>query len=1087
MGKPSRLAGKGAILAVAASLAIGVFSLNMTIGTPLAHAATGTPIVQNSFESPYEPWGPRGIPAAALTVTNTDGHDSSSSLMVTGRTGTWNGPSITRQILIPGETYSISAWVKLAPDAADSSNLKFTVQRNDSTGATKYDPVNDPMPVTKDAWVQIGGSYTYPTGSSVSEIYIEASDLSSFLVDDVSITYPAGSLTLVQNGFETPYEPWGPRGIPAAALTVTNTDGHDSSSSLMVTGRTGTWNGPSITRQILIPGQQYTLSAWVKLAPDAADSSSLKFTVQRNDSTGATKYDPVNDPLPVTKDAWVQIGGDYTFPTGSSASEIYIEASDLSSFLVDDVLITANSIVAPQLDLKAIKDTVDFPVGAAVAATQTTAPQSDLLVHHFDQVTPNNSMKPESWYDADHNFSLNSDAKAIMDFAAANDLRVYGHTLVWHSQTPDWFFQHDDGTPLTSSAADQAILKQRLQTHINNVAKTLSDQYGLFGSDTNPLVAFDVVNEAIDTTTADNLRHSPWYSILGPDYIALAFQYANEAFNTTYAAPGVTHPITLFINDYGTEGSVDKEAALHAEVASLIKAGVPVDGIGHQFHVTMATPVSALKADLDAFADLPVVQAVTEFDVDLGATPTANDLAKEGVYYMNAFNDFRAYNSAHQNDTHGLFSVTMWGLADNLDSGWLVGHAPLPFDSNLQAKDAYYGIVNDKDDMTPVIESANVYADDITINHDSLTDLAWKQLPLIQLDENTGFQFRWDPSHLTVYVTVADSTPSTDDAVTIQLGDATYTINRSDQADNSIDPVLSNDPTGYTFVKQLPLTNAKEGDQLAFDIQVAGTPDGPLEWNYGDAKGTLTLLGSLDFVLIPQTTSDLKIDGVGDDAAWTNAAVIFTDKPDPRYAQDGATATVKLLWKDQTLYVLMDVADPTISTVSTNEAYLQDSVEIYVDRGNIKDGTLTAGQSTQMRIGADGLLSFGSSGGSDLLIKSGAVEHPGVGYTIEAAIDLSGTGGDNKFEGLDFQVNDITDGARTSAHNWAETDGNGYRSDALWGVGMLLPLEKTTTPPEVTAPTGGTSQSTSTGTAILFGTLLLAVGGAVLNRRFHTI
>ena len=68
-------------------------------------------------------------------------------------------------------------------------------------------------------------------------------------------------------------------------------------------------------------------------------------------------------------------------------------------------------------------------------------------------------MKPEAWYDATQAFRIHPEAQAIMEFAQDNGTRVYGHTLVWHSQTPAWFFQHDDGTPLTTSDADKALLR----------------------------------------------------------------------------------------------------------------------------------------------------------------------------------------------------------------------------------------------------------------------------------------------------------------------------------------------------------------------------------------------------------------------------------------------------------------------------------------------------------------------------------------------------------------------------------------------------------------------------------------------------
>ena len=106
-------------------------------------------------------------------------------------------------------------------------------------------------------------------------------------------------------------------------------------------------------------------------------------------------------------------------------------------------------------------------------------------------------MKPEAWYDEAGNFRPHEQALAMMDFARDNDLRVYGHVLVWHSQTPAWFFTDSAGQPLSTSAADQQVLRDRLRTHIFNVAESMSERYGKFGSPTNPLYAFDAVNEVV--------------------------------------------------------------------------------------------------------------------------------------------------------------------------------------------------------------------------------------------------------------------------------------------------------------------------------------------------------------------------------------------------------------------------------------------------------------------------------------------------------------------------------------------------------------------------------------------------------------
>ncbi|HEX7590104.1 MAG TPA: endo-1,4-beta-xylanase [Demequinaceae bacterium] len=347
----------------------------------------------------------------------------------------------------------------------------------------------------------------------------------------------------------------------------------------------------------------------------------------------------------------------------------------------------------PIQDLTPIKDTVDFPVGVAIDARDMGGAPEELLLRHFSQVTPENDMKPEAWYDASHKFAPRAEIAWLMDFASRNDLRVYGHVLVWYRQTPAWFFQHDDGTPLTASPEDQEILRNRMHDHIFAVAKYLSDNWGPFGGG-NPVVAFDVVNEAVDAGAGDALgmRQSEWYRVLGEEYVDLAFQYADEAFNTTYAAPGAERPVTLFINEVYTDQPATRAVYL-ALIDRLLARGAPIDGIGHQFHVNIGIPVTNLADALAESGGRGLVQAVTEMDVPTG-TPTSDArFAMQGDYYRDAFRIFREHSDE-------MFSVTLWGLYDA--RSWLDSRGgPLIFDDDLQAKPAYYGIVDGQADQTP--------------------------------------------------------------------------------------------------------------------------------------------------------------------------------------------------------------------------------------------------------------------------------------------------------------------------------------------------------------------------------------------------
>src|SRR5690606_31091756 len=131
--------------------------------------------------------------------------------------------------------------------------------------------------------------------------------------------------------------------------------------------------------------------------------------------------------------------------------------------------------------------------------------------------------------------------------------------------------------------------------HIFGVAESIAERYGPFGSPGNPIVSFDVVNEAVDDFEGSpgGLRDSNWLEILGEEYVPLAFRLADEAFNDLFAAEGAERPVKLFINEYHSERP-GKQGRYLALVERLLAEDVPIDGVGHQFHVDLSQPVSGL-------------------------------------------------------------------------------------------------------------------------------------------------------------------------------------------------------------------------------------------------------------------------------------------------------------------------------------------------------------------------------------------------------------------------------------------------------------------------------------------------------------
>lgn len=345
-----------------------------------------------------------------------------------------------------------------------------------------------------------------------------------------------------------------------------------------------------------------------------------------------------------------------------------------------------------------LRDVTPWPVGIAVDQRELTGTGAAVVSRHFDQITAENAMKPAYiWRDPARTSWTQWDwsaADAYVDFARERGLRVYGHTLLWHQQMPAWFYQRVDGTPYWDAAQrrclpvtedDRALMRWRITTYIDGVAAHFRSRYGEFGSPGNPLVAFDVVNEAIDSTS-DHFRQveNPLYCVLGTTYLEHALRAADAAFRD---ADG-HRSLLLFINDFNTEWSWKSDDQL-AVVRDLLHRGVPLDGVGHQLHLGLADR-SALLQDhnlprtLDQIAALGLRQAVTELDVGLAPGLAGAELAarlqEQGDLYAELFTLFRE---------HDLFSVSVWGPHDGRT--WRTGTHPLLFDASWGVKPAFHG------------------------------------------------------------------------------------------------------------------------------------------------------------------------------------------------------------------------------------------------------------------------------------------------------------------------------------------------------------------------------------------------------------
>jgi len=321
-----------------------------------------------------------------------------------------------------------------------------------------------------------------------------------------------------------------------------------------------------------------------------------------------------------------------------------------------------------------------FPIGVAVSPRSILGQDSALIIREFNSLTPENAMKMGPIHPEEGHYNW-KDADAIVNFAQVHGMRVRGHNLCWHEQTPAWLFTDKDGRQVTKE-----VLLQRLKEHITAVVSRYKGK----------IYAWDVVNEAIDDDSAKFLRESPWYRICGDQFIAKAFEYAHQADPSAQ----------LFYNDYNTERP-EKRERVYKLLKQLVAAGVPVTGVGLQAHWSIYEPSEKeLKAAIDRFASLGIKVQITELDVSIypweknmrtkrpgeSDSFTAELEQKQLEQYRKIFAIFRSYKDV-------ITGVTFWNVSDRhtwLDNYPVPGRKnyPLLFDTELQPKKAYRAVTD---------------------------------------------------------------------------------------------------------------------------------------------------------------------------------------------------------------------------------------------------------------------------------------------------------------------------------------------------------------------------------------------------------
>ena len=513
--------------------------------------------------------------------------------------------------------------------------------------------------------------------------------ITAYMPTMAEITYATEQ---VNNDFEVNYDGWYGNS-DTVQLIAENGAGHNGSRGMNVSGRTSINDGASSSKGFYLSGAvDYNYSLQVYSETDETFHLSLLCI---DEKTGTQTIINLADKK-ARAGEWTEISADYKAPANSYEFRLTLTTDSTNDFTFDNVKITSkNGLSANAAGEKGLKDEFAdyFRVGNILnGGTVKNSAITANMIKDFNSIECENEMKPDATLvqsqcnGTNIGVSLNN-AAAIMDFCVQNNIAMRGHTFVWHSQTPVWFFKENFDANGNWVSSD--VMDKRMESYIKNMFAAIEQQY----PDLN-LYSYDVANECISDDSnrtanfggarepGDNNAEggkSGWVQVYGNNsFVEKAFTYARK-----YAPAGCD----LYYNDYN-EYWDHKRDAIYSMCKSLYEKGL-LDGVGMQSHVPanatgFAGTDSYIQA-MDKYLSIGCDVQVTELDISI----------ESGKYSLQEQADkYKAiFQHAMDVNTSGKYNgkvtlVAIWGPNDA--NSWLKpGSDALIYDSNNQPKLAY--------------------------------------------------------------------------------------------------------------------------------------------------------------------------------------------------------------------------------------------------------------------------------------------------------------------------------------------------------------------------------------------------------------
>ena len=328
-----------------------------------------------------------------------------------------------------------------------------------------------------------------------------------------------------------------------------------------------------------------------------------------------------------------------------------------------------------QQDVESLKDAFNsfFKIGTSVSPFEF-GQGAEFIKKHFNSITPENELKPDSILNqqacqsqgnnVNTQVYFGSGTQTTLKFCEDNGIPLRGHTFVWYSQTPDWFFKENFNSG--GNYVSSNIMDQRLESFIKNTFELIASSYPRL-----QVYAYDVANELFlnDGGGMRGADNSNWVRIYGDDsFVIKAFTYARK-----YAPKGCK----LFLNDYN-EYIPAKTNDIYNMAMKLKELGV-IDGIGMQSHLDVGYPsASVYKTALEKFISTGLEVQITELDI------TTNNFSSQASLYKEIFR-------LAVNNKNSITALTVWGTNDSVS--WRRNQNPLLFSQGYQPKEAYYAVI----------------------------------------------------------------------------------------------------------------------------------------------------------------------------------------------------------------------------------------------------------------------------------------------------------------------------------------------------------------------------------------------------------